>query len=94
VDAFDEGQIGDPSLVAVDGDTIIGWAAASPVSDRCASSGVVENSVYALRFTNLVGSGPSGAGSGSGNLRVSGATSSCSSGEVINPDAPSRSDCP
>jgi L-amino acid N-acyltransferase YncA len=43
---FDDGHIGDLSLVAVDGDKVIGWAAASPVSDRCAYSGVVENSVY------------------------------------------------
>ena len=45
-DVFDDRHIGDLSLVAVDGDTVIGWAAASPVSDRSASSGVVETSVY------------------------------------------------
>ena len=34
-------------LVAVDEDgTVVGWAAASPVSDRCAYAGVVEHSVY------------------------------------------------
>ena len=43
---FDDGHIGDLSLVALDGDLVIGWAAASSVSDRCAYSGVVENSVY------------------------------------------------
>lgn len=43
---FDDGHIGDLSLVAVGGDKIVGWAAASPVSDRCVYSGVVENSVY------------------------------------------------
>lgn len=32
--------------MAVGDDAVIGWAAASPVSDRCCYSGVVENSVY------------------------------------------------
>ena len=45
-DVFDDGHIGELSLVAIDGDKVIGWAAASPVSDRCAYAGVVENSVY------------------------------------------------
>jgi L-amino acid N-acyltransferase YncA len=44
--AFDAGHLNDLRLVATDGDEVIGWAAASPVSDRCAYSGVVENSVY------------------------------------------------
>ncbi len=34
------------SLVATDGDKVIDWAAASPVSNRCAYAGVVENSDY------------------------------------------------
>jgi phosphinothricin acetyltransferase len=33
-------------LVAVSGDRVIGWAALSPVSDRCAYKGVAEVSVY------------------------------------------------
>ena len=33
-------------LVAVDRERIVGWAAVSPVSDRCVYGGVVENSVY------------------------------------------------
>jgi L-amino acid N-acyltransferase YncA len=33
-------------LVAVDVDRVVGWAALSPVSDRCVYEGVVENSVY------------------------------------------------
>ena len=45
-DVFEDGHIGELSLVAITGDKVIGWAAASPVSDRCAYSGVVENSVY------------------------------------------------
>jgi phosphinothricin acetyltransferase len=45
-EVFDDGHIGGLSVVAMDGDMLIGWAAASPVSDRCAYAGVVENSVY------------------------------------------------
>ena len=45
-DVFDDRHIDDLSLIAMDGDTVIGWTAASPVSDRCAYAGVVENSVY------------------------------------------------
>lgn len=45
-EVFDEGHIGELRFVATVGDEVIGWAAASLVSDRCASSGVVENSVY------------------------------------------------
>jgi L-amino acid N-acyltransferase YncA/2-polyprenyl-3-methyl-5-hydroxy-6-metoxy-1,4-benzoquinol methylase len=33
-------------VATIDEDTVIGWAALSPVSDRCAYSGVAENSVY------------------------------------------------
>jgi phosphinothricin acetyltransferase len=33
-------------FVAVRGDSIVGWAALAPVSDRCAYAGVAENSVY------------------------------------------------
>jgi phosphinothricin acetyltransferase len=33
-------------LVAVDDGTVLGWAALSPVSDRCAYGGVAEVSVY------------------------------------------------
>ena len=33
-------------LVALDEDGVVGWAAVSPVSDRCVYGGVVENSVY------------------------------------------------
>ena len=32
--------------MAVDGGRIVGWVAASPVSDRCVYGGVVEHSVY------------------------------------------------
>jgi L-amino acid N-acyltransferase YncA len=33
-------------FVAIDGDDLLGWVAASPVSDRCCYSGVIEHSVY------------------------------------------------
>lgn len=33
-------------LVAVDDETVLGWVALSPVSDRCAYAGVAEVSVY------------------------------------------------
>jgi L-amino acid N-acyltransferase YncA len=45
-DSFDDGHLSDLRFVATDGDEVIGWAAAGPVSDRCAYAGVVENSVY------------------------------------------------
>jgi L-amino acid N-acyltransferase YncA len=36
----------DLRFVAFDGDEVVGWAAASNVSDRCCYEGVVEHSVY------------------------------------------------
>jgi len=33
-------------LVALDANAVVGWAALSPVSDRCAYQGVAEDSVY------------------------------------------------
>ena len=44
-EAFDAGKI-DVRLVAVDGDAILGWAAASQVYIRSVYCGVIENSVY------------------------------------------------
>lgn len=44
---FDAGRIADARLVAVDpAGTVVGWAAASPVSAREAYRGVIEHSVY------------------------------------------------
>ncbi len=44
---WDAGHLADHRLVAVaDDGTVAGWAALSPVSDRCAYAGVAENSVY------------------------------------------------
>ncbi len=44
---FDTGKITDARLVATSEDrTVLGWAAASPVSARAAYRGVIEHSVY------------------------------------------------
>ena len=45
---FCAGKVPDHRLVAIDPDTgaVCGWAALSPVSDRCAYAGVAENAVY------------------------------------------------
>ena len=46
-DAFDAGKVRDHRFVAVDDDgRVLGWAAASAVSDRCVYAGVIEHSVY------------------------------------------------
>ena len=46
-EAFDAGKLPDHRLVALDEDgAVVGWAAASAVSDRCAYAGVIEHSVY------------------------------------------------
>lgn len=46
-EVFDSTRLAEHRLVALD-DTgrVLGWAAAVPVSDRCAYAGVVEHSVY------------------------------------------------
>lgn len=43
---WDAGHLRKMRLVARDGDEILGWAALSPVSDRCVYGGVAEVSVY------------------------------------------------
>ena len=46
-EAFDAARLPDHRLVAVDAaGRVLGWAAVSPVSDRCVYAGVVEHSVY------------------------------------------------
>ncbi|MFJ6784361.1 GNAT family N-acetyltransferase [Streptomyces yangpuensis] len=45
--AFDKAKLPGHRFVALDGDgRVLGWVAASAVSDRCAYTGVVEHSVY------------------------------------------------
>lgn len=43
---FDAGRLGGHRFVAMAGPAVVGWTAASPVSNRCVYSGVVEHSVY------------------------------------------------
>jgi arsenite methyltransferase len=43
---WDASHLADHRLVSTDGDVVVGWAALSPVSDRCVYAGVAENSVY------------------------------------------------
>ena len=46
-DAFDTGKVREHRFVALDDDRqVLGWAAASAVSDRCVYAGVIEHSVY------------------------------------------------
>lgn len=45
-DEFDRGRLRKHRFVAVDGETIVGWAALSPTSMRACYRGVVEDSVY------------------------------------------------
>ncbi len=46
-EAFDGSRLADQRLVAVDaGGWVLGWAAATGVSDRCVYAGVAEHSVY------------------------------------------------
>lgn len=47
-ETFRAGRLPEHSLVATDPATgrVLGWAALSPVSDRCAYAGVAENAVY------------------------------------------------
>jgi L-amino acid N-acyltransferase YncA len=43
---FDGEKVADPRLVGIEGDHLVGWAAASRVSSRCVYEGVIEHSVY------------------------------------------------
>jgi L-amino acid N-acyltransferase YncA len=45
-DDFDRTRLPGHRLVAVDDRAIVGWAAVSPVSERCVYAGVVEHSLY------------------------------------------------
>ncbi|WP_314251979.1 GNAT family N-acetyltransferase [Streptomyces kutzneri] len=44
--AFDKARLPGHRFVALDDGRVLGWVAASAVSDRCAYAGVVEHSVY------------------------------------------------
>lgn len=43
---FDASRLPDQRLVALEDGRVVGWAAATGVSDRCVYAGVVEHSVY------------------------------------------------
>jgi len=43
---WDGSHLGHSRLVAIEGGTVIGWAALTPVSSRCVYAGVAEVSVY------------------------------------------------
>ena len=45
-EAWDSSHLSEHRLVALCDDEVVGWAALSPVSDRCVYGGVVEHSVY------------------------------------------------
>lgn len=45
-EVWDEGHLPDLRFVVTDGEEVVGWAAASNVSDRCCYSGVAETSIY------------------------------------------------
>ena len=45
-EAWDASHLQAHRLVAVEGGRVVGWAALSPVSERCCYSGVAENSIY------------------------------------------------
>ena len=45
-DEWDKAHLTHSRLVALDGDTVTGWAALTPVSGRCVYAGVAEVSVY------------------------------------------------
>ncbi|MFC1960051.1 GNAT family N-acetyltransferase [Chloroflexota bacterium] len=44
--AWNAGHLADCRLVARQGEAVLGWAALSPVSDRCVYGGVAEHSIY------------------------------------------------
>lgn len=54
---WDKGHLRDGRLVARSGEQIVGWAALSPVSDRCVYSGVAEVSVYVSAQWRGMGTG-------------------------------------
>lgn len=43
---FDANRMPEHRFVAIDDETVVGWIAAVPVSERCVYAGVVEHSVY------------------------------------------------
>jgi len=56
-DTWDRSHLPAPRLVAIADDVVAGWAALSPVSDRCAYGGVAEVSVYVAQHARGQGIG-------------------------------------
>lgn len=56
-EAWDAAHLPFARLVARDGETVIGWAALSPVSQRCVYGGVAEVSVYVSAARRQAGVG-------------------------------------
>jgi L-amino acid N-acyltransferase YncA len=56
-DEWDTAHRAEPRLVARRDGDVVGWAALTPVSDRCAYRGVAENSVYVARCAQSQGVG-------------------------------------
>ena len=56
-EAWDAGHLAAPRLVARVGAEVVGWAALSRVSDRCAYAGAAENSVYIAETARGAGLG-------------------------------------
>ena len=56
-DEFSADRLADHRYVAVTGGDVLGWVAASAVSDRCVYAGVVEHSVYVDRTAQRRGAG-------------------------------------
>ncbi|HEY1529997.1 MAG TPA: GNAT family N-acetyltransferase [Galbitalea sp.] len=56
-DEFDRDKVATPRLVAVDGDQVVGWAAAARTSSRCVYEGVLEHSVYVAEAVRGAGVG-------------------------------------
>jgi phosphinothricin acetyltransferase len=54
---WDASHLGEHRFVALREGAVLGWAAVSPVSERCVYGGVVENSVYIDEATRGLGIG-------------------------------------
>jgi len=56
-EAWDAGHLADHRLVVTRDDEVVGWAALSPVSDRCCYNGVAEHSIYIAERARGLGLG-------------------------------------
>jgi L-amino acid N-acyltransferase YncA len=56
-EAWDAGHLQEHRLVVTLDGTVVGWAALSPVSDRCCYAGVAEHSIYVAESVRGLGLG-------------------------------------